>query len=64
MLRLVLVLALGVIGVWAQEHAAEEHKSGAVQEVSIWWKWANFAICAPMFDVEKRYAGLLAMMLK
>ena len=46
MLRLVLVLALGVVGVWAQEHAAEEHKSGAVQEVSIWWKWANFAMLA------------------
>lgn len=46
MRRLVLVLALAAGGALAQEHGAEEHKSGGVPEVSIWWKWANFALLA------------------
>ena len=81
MRRLVMVLALGAVGIWAQEHAAPagehgapaaaehgaaagahgapaaaghgeaghgegEHKSGGPAEVSVWWKWANFAILA------------------
>jgi F-type H+-transporting ATPase subunit b len=46
MRRLVLILALGAIGVCAQEHGAAEHKSEGLKEVSIWWKWANFAILA------------------
>ena len=53
MSRLLLILALCAIGVWAQEpgslpeHAAPvEHKSEGLQEVSIWWKWANFALLA------------------
>lgn len=41
MRRLVLVLALGAMGLLAQEHKSEGPK-----EVSIWWKWANFAILA------------------
>ncbi|MEO6760039.1 MAG: ATP synthase F0 subunit B [Saprospiraceae bacterium] len=57
--RLVLVLALAAAGAWAQEHgtapaahgtaehaADAEHGSGGPKEVSIWWKWANFAILA------------------
>lgn len=84
MRRLVIVLALGAVGIWAQEHGAPaapagehgapaaaehgaaagahgapaaaghgeaghgegEHKSGGPAEVSVWWKWANFAILA------------------
>lgn len=63
MRKLVLVLALAGLGIWAQEHGSpaagqaetaahgeaaghgEEHSSGPA-EVSIWWKWANFAILA------------------
>jgi len=30
----------------AAGHEGEEHKSGGTPEVSIWWKWANFAILA------------------
>jgi F-type H+-transporting ATPase subunit b len=54
-----LVLALAATGLWAQEHGAPatgehaaaehasgEHGSGGTPEVSIWWKWANFAILA------------------
>ena len=53
--RVVLVIALSAIGVCAQEHGAApatdahgaaEHKSEGPQEVSIWWKWANFAVLA------------------
>jgi F-type H+-transporting ATPase subunit b len=85
MRRLVLILAVGAVGMWAQEHGAPatppagehgapaagaehgaaagahgapaghgeaagrgeaEHKSGGPAEVSVWWKWANFAILA------------------
>ena len=48
MRRLALILALTAFGVVAQEHgaAAEGHESSGPQEVSIWWKWANFAILA------------------
>jgi F-type H+-transporting ATPase subunit b len=66
MRRLVLLLAVSAIGLWAQEHGAPapaehgaapaaahgsehgeaEHKSEGPAEVSIWWKWANFAILA------------------
>lgn len=56
MRRWVLIVALAAIGAWAQEHGApaahgaaehgEEHASGGPKEVSIWWKWANFAILA------------------
>jgi F-type H+-transporting ATPase subunit b len=51
MRRLVLILAFAAFGAWAQEHAAPahgeaEHKSEGPAEVSIWWKWANFAILA------------------
>lgn len=54
--KLVLVLIFGAVGIWAQEHGATEkqsnahgaaeHKSDGPKEVSIWWKWANFAILA------------------
>jgi len=52
MRRLVLLLAFAAFGLLAQEHGAAgehgaaEHKSGGPAEVSIWWKWANFAILA------------------
>ncbi|MFN0102307.1 MAG: hypothetical protein ACKV2U_09475 [Bryobacteraceae bacterium] len=46
MRQLVLILAMAAIGVWAQEHAPAEHKSDGPKEVSIWWKWANFALLA------------------
>lgn len=58
MRRLILILSMAAIGVWAQEHGASpahgagaahgeaEHKSSGPAEVSIWWKWANFAILA------------------
>ncbi len=79
MRRLVLILAVGAVGLLAQEHGAPatppagehgapaaaaehgaaagahgapaghgeaEHKSGGPAEVSVWWKWANFAILA------------------
>lgn len=55
MRRLVLILALAATGIWAQEHGAApaaehgapaEHGSGGPKEVSIWWKWANFAVLA------------------
>src|SRR5262245_60851918 len=58
MRRLLLVLVVGVVGIWAQEHGATPpakagehesaggHESSGPKEVSIWWKWANFAILA------------------
>jgi len=56
MRRLLLILTLTAAGALAQEHGtaakgaeghgAAEHKSEGPQEVSIWWKWANFAILA------------------
>ena len=51
MRRVLLILALTATGILAQEHGKEahgaaEHKSEGPQEVSIWWKWANFAILA------------------
>jgi F-type H+-transporting ATPase subunit b len=55
MRRLVPILVLAAVGVWAQEHGAApaadahgaaEHKSEGPPEVSIWWKWANFAVLA------------------
>ncbi|MBI2688120.1 MAG: ATP synthase F0 subunit B [Acidobacteria bacterium] len=55
MRRLTLVLAFGALGIWAQEHgaapkaaehAAGGHESSGQKEVSIWWKWANFAVLA------------------
>jgi F-type H+-transporting ATPase subunit b len=51
MRRLSLVLLLAAVGVWAQEHGAAEHGDGGhggggIAEVSIWWKWANFALLA------------------
>lgn len=55
MRRLLLILALAGVGIWAQEHGAEPgaahgeaagHASEGPKEISIWWKWANFAILA------------------
>jgi F-type H+-transporting ATPase subunit b len=61
MRRLVWIVVLSAAGVFSQEHGAaehkapehgaaahgaEEHKSSGPAEVSIWWKWANFAILA------------------
>lgn len=49
MRRLFLLLTLCLFGLWGQEHAAPagDHgggHGGGTKEVSIWWKWANFAI--------------------
>ena len=46
MRRLVLTLALAAAGIWAQEHGAPEHAASGPAEMSIWWKWANFAMLA------------------
>lgn len=49
-LRLTFILALGLTGAWAQEHGAAnpaaEHASQGPKEISIFWKWANFALLA------------------
>lgn len=56
MRRLVWILAFSGAGLMAQEHAAPaageahgqagEHEASGPKEVSIWWKWANFALLA------------------
>lgn len=54
MRRLAVLIAVATVGLWAQEHAAAPaeghgeaaHESSGPKEVSIWWKWANFAILA------------------
>ncbi|HEU0119554.1 MAG TPA: ATP synthase F0 subunit B [Bryobacteraceae bacterium] len=51
MRRLVLLMTFCVLGLLGQEHGAPagEHggeHGGGTKEVSIWWKWANFAILA------------------
>ena len=46
MRRLLPILALAVGCAWAAQHNEAEHKSEGLQEVSIWWKWANFALLA------------------
>lgn len=44
--RLLLIVAIAGGCVCSSQHREAEHKSEGPKEVSIWWKWANFAILA------------------